>query len=79
MDLPDDPPTTTPAADDQAMVRAGTAAVLDAEPDLTVVGESADSIRPGRHPSARTAPHRAGPRRTHPVHRPTRVHGRMAG
>ena len=31
-------------ADDQAMVRAGFRLILSAEPDITVVGESADGV-----------------------------------
>ncbi|MFC5003902.1 response regulator [Dactylosporangium cerinum] len=34
--------TRVVVADDQAVVRAGIAAILDAEPDLTVVGQAAD-------------------------------------
>lgn len=32
-------------ADDQALVRAGFRALLDAEPDITVVGEAADGLQ----------------------------------
>ena len=39
---PDQEPIRILIADDQALVRAGFAAILDLEPDLTVVGEVAD-------------------------------------
>ena len=32
-------------ADDQALVRAGFRALLDAEPDISVVGEAADGLQ----------------------------------
>jgi len=38
-------------ADDQALVRAGFRALLDAQPDITVVGEAADGAEaPGSPP-----------------------------
>ena len=41
--------------DDQALVRAGFRMILEAEPDLEVVGEAADGARGGRR-GARLAP-----------------------
>jgi DNA-binding NarL/FixJ family response regulator len=45
-------PTTCLIADDQAMVREGFTALLDAQPDLAVVGQAADgaqAVRQARH------------------------------
>ena len=44
-------------ADDQLLVRAGFRALLDAQPDIEVVGEAADGER-GAGAGARTAPRR---------------------
>ena len=39
-------------ADDQAMVRAGFAAVLAAQPGIEVVGQAADGATPWRSPTS---------------------------
>ena len=52
-------------ADDQELVRAGFAALLDAEDDIEVVGEAADgeqAVRLAMHPSGRLRRRRQHPR-----------------